>query len=437
MITSLELRNFKAWERPGPIEFAPITAFFGSNSSGKTSFLQSLLLLRQTVDSADRGSVFDLGGKPSSLVDLGAFSDVVFNHEPGAELGIGVSWCLDEPFEVREPNALLPVVEGSDLAFSVVVGQVGLFPAVHHLHYSVGPVNFGLQRVGDVGYELRSDGYDFTQMGGRSRLLPPPDKFYSLPDQVRADYTNASFLSDLELQFELMCDRLFYLGPLRQHPQRQYTFSGGRPTDVGQRGELAVQALIAGRDRDVEVRVAGWLKELGLISSFAVEPLDARGTVFQVSVRKTPSSPYVLLTDVGFGVSQVLPVLVLLAYVPEGSTVLLEQPEIHLHPAVQSGLADVIIEAAREREVQVVVESHSEHLLMRLQRRIAEEKLASDDCRLHFCDGSSGRSTVERLELDAYGNIVNWPTDFFGDSFGEAAAMTRAAQLRAGRGQSE
>ncbi|MFD2356100.1 DUF3696 domain-containing protein [Nonomuraea ferruginea] len=228
---------------------------------------------------------------------------------------------------------------------------------------------------------------------------------------------------------------------------------------MGRRGELAVEALIASQadkkrpthvgsciEKDgprrtklitVEEHVASWLQELGLIHSFAVESVDDRGTLYRVQVRRSAESTPVLLTDVGFGVSQVLPVLVLLAYAPERSTVLLEQPEIHLHPAVQSGLADVIIEVAKVRNIQVVVESHSEHFLMRLQRRIAERdvgrgiRLEPEDCLLYFCQTTGAAATISRLGIDSFGNITNWPDDFFGNQFEEAAAMSRAARRRA------
>jgi len=136
------------------------------------------------------------------------------------------------------------------------------------------------------------------------------------------------------------------------------------------------------------------------------------------------------LTDVGFGVSQVLPVITLLLYVPEGSTVILEQPEIHLHPLAQAELADVIINTARNRNLQVIVESHSEHLLLRLQRRVAEASLSADDCKLYFCRSADGESLLEPLALDEYGNIGNWPEHFMGDAFGETYAAEKARLIR-------
>jgi predicted ATPase len=117
--------------------------------------------------------------------------------------------------------------------------------------------------------------------------------------------------------------------------------------------------------------------------------------------------------------------------VPEGSTIILEQPEIHLHPAVQAGLADVLIDAVKTRKVQILLESHSEHLLRRLQRRMAEEELSPSETALYFCSTTEGGdSTLTKLELDLFGNITNWPADFFGDELGELASMTRAQMQR-------
>ena len=137
-----------------------------------------------------------------------------------------------------------------------------------------------------------------------------------------------------------------------------------------------------------------------------------------------------LITDVGFGVSQLLPVLVLCYYVPENSTIILEQPEIHLHPKVQSDLADVLIDVVKNRNVQIILESHSEHLLLRLMRRIAEEEISADDTALYFCQINDGTSETKHLDMDEYGNIRNWPQDFFGDSTGELIKKTKAEMRR-------
>jgi predicted ATPase len=242
---------------------------------------------------------------------------------------------------------------------------------------------------------------------------------------------------------EELFDDVYYLGPLRDYPRRQYTWAGAQPADMGRRGEKVVDAILASRERKkkisrgqgrkgftLEEYVAHWLKKLNLIHSFRVEPITPESNLYRVKVKKTRDSTEVLVTDVGFGVSQILPVLTICYYVPEGSIILLEQPEIHLHPTVQAGLADVFIDAIKNRNVQIILESHSEHLLRRLQRRISEEDISYKDAALYFCEMQDGGSKIKHLELDLYGDITNWPEGFFGDEFGEMAAMVKAKKER-------
>ena len=113
-----------------------------------------------------------------------------------------------------------------------------------------------------------------------------------------------------------------------------------------------------------------------------------------------------------------MPAIVLSYYAPKGSIIILEQPEIHLHPAVQAGLADVMIDAVKTCNIQIIFESHSEHLLKRLQRRIAEQKISPDTMALYFCESENDGSKLTPLNVDLFGNILNWPKEFFGDQFG-------------------
>jgi predicted ATPase len=178
------------------------------------------------------------------------------------------------------------------------------------------------------------------------------------------------------------------------------------------------------------VTILRWLRGMGLAESFALKAVDDARTLYQFRVKTTSAATEVLLPDVGFGVSQIFPVLVNCAILPEGSILLLEQPEIHLHPFAQAALADVLIDASENRNIQIIVETHSEHLLRRIQRRIAREGLAAEDTALYFCHLENGTSAVEKLDVDSYGNIRNWPKDFFGDEMGELADMTVAAMER-------
>jgi len=430
------------------MRLAPITGLFGTNSSGKSSLIQFFLMLKQTVESPDRSQVLNLGDE-RSLVSLGTFRDMIHEHVEGGRLDCQLAWRLPRELKITDPaTSKITLFKGKDMEFSVQITENGTGKIiVTNLEYRFSGYTFSLKRKSEKEgkYELSASGgtFNFYRQRGRPWGLPAPVKCYGFPDQVRAYYQNAGFLADFELAFEQMFSRLYYLGPLREYPKRQYTWAGARPADMGQRGEKAIDALLASRERGkkisrgkgrrrmtVEEYVGWWLRELKMIDAFSVEAITKESNLYQVWVRKSLRASKVLITDVGFGVSQLLPVLVLCYYVPEGSTVLLEQPELHLHPSVQSGLADVFIDAMKNRGIQLILESHSEHLLRRLQRRIAEERVAKDDLALYFCDISKGVSKLRQLDIDLFGNITNWPENFFGDEFGEMAAMTRAAMER-------
>ncbi len=470
MITQLQIQGFKSWRDTGPIRMAPLTGFFGLNSSGKTAILQLLLVLKQTSESADRSRVLHTGDE-RSYVDVGTFYDVIYGHHVPGVIRFSLRWNPPEPLRVIDPEKEKDqtLFSTRELGFEAAIEGIADSISVTRFDYNFSArgtaYRFGMQRqepsaatteakpvireepAERAQFNLLAEGHDLKRFRGRGWPLPSPVKCYGFPDQVKAYYQNAGFLSQFVLAFEELFQGIYYLGPLREYPHRSYVWAGEQPQDVGRRGELAVPALLAsrklgkaigrgkGRHRQtVEERVAEWLKELGLIHSFSLRQIASNRKDYEVRIRQSASAPEVLVTDVGFGVSQILPVLVLCYYVPKGSTIILEQPEIHLHPAVQTGLADVFIDAIRTRNLQIIVESHSEHLLRRLQRRVAEGELGADQTALYFARMEDSASSLDQLQMDLFGNITNWPEGFFGDELGELAAMTEAAMRRQSEG---
>lgn len=439
MFSSLHLRRFKGWLDSKPIRLAPITVFFGTNSSGKTSLLQSILLLKQTADSADRSRVLHAGDH-RSLVDLGTPADLIHRHDTSEPLRIEFKWSL--PIVEGEKQIQIAGRTVSELAFAVGIRLTdqGLLN-VEDATYRGAGAEIALSCKAPGEYELRSTGVTLKRRAGRPWPLPPPTRFYGFPEETVNYYQGAPWLPDLALALERQLGRVHYVGPLREYPQRSYLWAGDRPQNVGTRGEQAVPALLAARAdgrkigrgegrgtryTEFEVVIAEWLKRMGVIESFAVEAIAKNRKDYEVRVRRTSKSAQVLITDVGFGVSQLLPVLVQCYYAPPSSTIIFEQPEIHLHPKVAADLADVLIDAAEVCNVQFIVESHSEHFLQRLQRRIAEGSIKAESVALYSCDVVDGVSSIADLDVDEYGTIRKWPKDFFGDAMGEAAARTRA-----------
>ena len=448
MLSRLKIGNFKAW-RKADLTFGKVTGLFGTNSAGKSSLLQFLLLLKQTRNATDRGLVLDFGG-PGDLVSLGTFTDVVHRHDEDERIRWRLDWMLPETLKIQDPMNPRgrPLFRDDSLNMGCEVGlrQARLWPYL--LGYRFGGVQFNLQPQSDSReehFELATDSeeFQFRRFQGRAWPLPHPVKTYLFPNQTRSYYQNSDFLGDFELAYENLMDSIYYLGPLREYPRRDYQWAGSGPNDVGQRGERTIDAILAAtarketrslgfrkRRKSFQEMIAYWLLELGLIREFHLEEIASGTNLYRAIVRASLSSVQTTLSDVGFGVSQVLPALVLLYYVPEGSTVLMEQPEIHLHPAVQSGLADVMLNVAEVRNVQIIVESHSEHLMRRLQRRVAEQKASSEDVKLYFVSSKRGQAHISDLVLNEWGEIENWPENFFGDEMGEIAAITEASLRR-------
>ncbi len=447
MLKRLKVTNFKAWQE-ADIHFGPVTGFFGTNSAGKSSLLQFLLLLKQTRNATDRGLVLDFGG-PSDLVNLGTFSDVVFQHDDSRRMSWRLAWSLPKDLEIQIPTSSAKgiTIKDGTLEASCEVGLRRSRLRSHQLAYRFDRAEYRVDSQAETENKFELDTnhhrFRFTRTRGRAWPLSAPIKTHLFPDEVRYFYQNADFLADFELAYEDFMDSIYYLGPLREHPRREYHWAGSSPEDVGQRGERTVDAILAAT-RDNEMRslgyrmrrkrfqemIAHWLRELGLIYDFRLEEIAQGTNLYRAMVRTSRWSVPTALTDVGFGVSQVLPALVLLYYVPEGSTVLMEQPEIHLHPRVQSGLADVMLNVVAARGIQVLVESHSEHFLRRLQRRVAEGESSSEDVRLYFISRSGSKAQASDLSLNEWGEIENWPNNFFGDEMGEISAIAKASLRR-------
>jgi predicted ATPase len=456
MLTKLRIRNFKNWADTSDIRLAPITVFFGSNSSGKSSLIQFLLMLRQTAESPDRRRVLHPGDL-NTPVELGTFRDLIFAHDLSQEISFSFEWKLPSMLSISDPIGKKEY-SGDSVSFqaSIAFDQKDQAPRVTCLQYDLTgrqePLRVSMRPAGQQNaskqqFELEAEPYRLVRNPGRVWKLPAPVRFYGFPDEVSAYFQNASFTSTLALSLEQELRRIQYLGPLRTVPKRSYIWSGEVPEHVGWTGDRAIEALLAAADRQInsgyrrraqpfQAVVARWLQQMGLLDSFEVKPIAAHRKEFEVLVRTHSAKTAVTLPDVGFGVSQVLPVLVQCFYAQPHTTLLLEQPEIHLHPSVQMTLADLFIEAVQSREgghdraIQLIVESHSEHFLRRLQRRVAEQVIDADQVALYFCRRGKDGAVLEPLKVNLFGDIENWPEDFFGDEMGEVSARMEAAARR-------
>lgn len=244
----------------------------------------------------------------------------------------------------------------------------------------------------------------------------------------------------------LLGSRVLHLGPLRQDPQVLHRAEPSRRSgEVGRKGEHAIALLHRQGDREVlcpradgsvqatslREAVEHWMGALGLLTGVATHDRAELGVEARLVV---PGGPADLgLTAVGVGVSQLLPVLVMALAAPPGSVLLLEQPELHLHPGVQQRLGDFLLACASSGR-QVIVETHSDHLVNRLRRRIAED---DDDrlvevVRLVLFERVDGRTRLRPLATNRYGGLDDWPDGFFDEGPEDSRELLRAGLRKRG-----
>ena len=273
MITELGAENFKSWKKTGALRMAPLTGFFGANNSGKTSLLQLLLMLKQTVERPSNwNNALDFGDE-NSLVNLRSFRDVIYKHRQDLRLDITVSWNLTENLTMKFPfTEGDSAFETSTLSFSTSVAKIDRHVvASDYFTYAVDDRDFS------IAWNPDGSGDDFDldiQFSPGSRF-----RCYGVRDKSRGS-PNPSFWQ-FEEAFEELFSRICYLGPRREYPRSHYTWEGDHPEGVGQHGRDMISALFSGRMQllNLDEQVPRWLRRLGLIHSYRLVPVADREIV--------------------------------------------------------------------------------------------------------------------------------------------------------------
>lgn len=243
--------------------------------------------------------------------------------------------------------------------------------------------------------------------------------------------------------FHFIIENVCYLGPLRRAPSVIMLASPGNVDRIGQEGEFTASVLRyrgnkiidkvpvpGGTESEIPLAeaVSQWVSYLGLADDISAEDLAGLGITMKVKPSGVKSK--LSLPAVGVGVSQLLPVLVLCLLAEPGSVILLEQPELHLHPALQQKLADFFIAVSRSGR-QLIVETHSEYIVSRLRRRVVEDP---DDELLKLAkvvfaerDRESGETSYREIDLTPYGEIGDWPKGFFDQAAEDEREIIRGA----------
>lgn len=422
MINQLRIKNIKAWRDSGAVQLAPVSMLLGTNSSGKSTLPQSILLLKQTAASPDRTIHLNLGGdEVNDFFNFGDFENILTNNTPHPRQ-FEIAFDFTRPKTERVTSGRFVCSYGQISSGAVAIQELTL-ATPHHQFRAV------RREKGAYSIFVNNE----TQPRGKGRHLAPERSIALSAEAVALLGAEGAVLQDLSLSIRRELEGVAYLGPLRRKPERDYVWNKSKPGEIGSDGGRVMEALLANAllksddQGETLISVSKWLKKMGIAEKIEVRQVG-RSSRYELVVLK--DGVWANLRDVGIGVSQVLPVLTVAYFVPEGSTVLLEEPEIHLHPLAQSVLAEMFVEVSQMRHIQFIVETHSEHLFRRMQTLIAQGKTNTTDCQMLFIERKSADAVLVPLDVDIFGAVRNWPLHFFGDAVGEAREQAKARAQR-------
>lgn len=390
-IKRLALKNFKCFKEVD-VSFSKITLFTGENSSGKSSLIYGILAPLQSVSL--NGNSFPLYlSLNGNYVNMGGFEEVSFNHSLKNDLEIDLNfsfggrvyefntlWCFDI---IRNSPRLKNLKNGSLFTKIEVKQKEDLSYIVNIEHNDV---------------ELKPlDIYDFHTQAIDDSDGNVYDYFIEISDDLYNELINSfNFISSFRFQ-----------------PERTYYQSLLNRT-VDKFGAGYIDQILEWNDNQSEesLNLASILKDLKIL--YDIKPHRLSGGRFEIKVKVKSRSKWESLADVGFGISQFLPLIVADLQLSNDSTLIMSQPEIHLHPSVQANLGDYLVKQVKERNKNYIVETHSEYLLNRMRLLIVKGEIQPEDVAVYYFENSiKDGSIAHRIEFTKDGQILNAPKGFF------------------------
>ncbi len=443
-MTSLSVSGFKSIVEERTLEIRPLTLLAGANSSGKSSMMQPLLLMKQTMDAQFDPGPLLLNGPNVKFTSVNQFWPAITPRKASDEFSvkIGITTGADIEFNYQwsKKNKRL------QLTSNIYGFQSGRYPLTENTkldefikfldleagHHSVGQLKeytklfeMDVRRVGP-----------FLEMG----FLPGQDTRDSYP----TDFASLTPFSPRNPRFGEIVQSItgaIHLPGLRGNPERVYPVASIGPRFRGTFESYAasmVSSWAMDSPNNVD-ELSEDLKSLGLTWKVEATPIDDTQVELRVGRLPRPrqggARDLVNIADVGLGVSQTLPVVVALRAAQPGQLVYIEQPEIHLHPRAQVAMARLLVNAAN-RGVRVVAETHSSLILLAVQTLVAEGVIEPSLVGLNWFlrDEKDGTTRIQTAELDEAGRFGDWPEDFDEVALEAESRYLSAAESRLSKG---
>lgn len=408
MPIKISIEGFKAIGDRVDVELRPLTLLAGANSSGKSSLMQGILLLKQTFEAPyDPGPILLNGPHVrftsiDQLLHTGvAKTSRVSGFAIGIDDGKVAFETQIERQGTKEELAVTRFTVRSKGADPIVLTPNMDLTELSKIAWNI----LGMTPSPEVRFELVRDGFSLGP-------ALSPKQGGGIPQRI--------ILPMIQFDFEFL-RKIIHIPGLRGNPARSYPLTATGPLYPGTFENYSASVIARWSETPSESEK---LKELGLSLqrlglTWKVQAKRVDGASVELRVGRMPRSvqggarDLVNIADVGFGVSQTLPILVALIEAKPGQLVYIEQPEIHLHPRAQVAMAELLADAAK-RGVILVIETHSSSLLLAVQTLVAEGQLPPDRVKLHWFtrDEKSGATKITSADLDQGGRFGDWPEDF-------------------------
>lgn len=428
---SIALRGFRCFQDTGDIPLKPLTLLIGENSSGKSSFLAATRLAWDAAYS--QGHQLNFNEEPFLL---GAYDQIAHYH--GGRSGRATSFDVASSVQARPPRNHSSTSSGRiPLRFSTSLRQSGSHPIIERqsIDYAGHTLTIEFSAANQAPkVELRSEArtlvLPFRDLG-HTRFTPgsPIDwGFFSFLVARRSEAEDSDSASKYKLtSAELSVldaigretrtrrpERPIALAPVRSRPLRTYNPISATLSPEGDHIPMVLaKTFFEDKDRWEALQAAlhQFGSESGLFEEVDIKALGrSESEPFQLRVKL--EGPPANLIDVGYGVSQVLPILVDSILADRGETFLLQQPEVHLHPRAQAALGSFLIRLSVEQGKRFVVETHSDYLIDRIRTEIRDARIKPDDVSLLFFLRGKTEVSIHPMSVDETGNLLNVPTDY-------------------------
>jgi predicted ATPase len=409
LIKSLSLKDFKCFEQVD-IDFGKITLLTGANSSGKSSLIYALLGIMQ---SKYFPQYFDLNGE---LINMGGFEDVVRKKSKYGEFEININlkdkyfkttWCEDPTTE--QPTIIAFHTDKYSVIETITIEDKELHREIDFWIDSKWKADKILEHYPEV--KIVDVVENNTPYNDDSKnpfhLKGEVDDSVEVLIQYFIDDSNELFLDLIEN------DNCFnYIGSFRLPPERTY-YRKPNARKISVNGEGYIDQIIKWEESNEEMynELIEAVTEMGLFKTIQADTM--KGGRFELNVQVNKNSELASLTDVGFGISQFLPIIVADLQMKDGSCLAISQPEIHLHPKIQATLGDYFCKQVNHTDKQYIVETHSEYLINRMRLLIVKGELKPEDVKLYYMENDGIKTTTYAIELTTDGQIKNAPQGFF------------------------